>query len=861
MNDDHLDDVVRVGNKGIYIDYQQPEGSYRQRFFPLAVLAVPDWSIAAGDLDNDGYNDLLFANTNAVSFVFSRDHGSSFEEGLMPVSLLSQRSTMADIDQDGWLDAFVCNDTAQSMPFHNLGAGEMVPDTSLIRTSQSPGSYSAIWTDYDLDADIDLYISKCQVGALPSNPNRTNLLYRNDGFGLFTEVGHEAGVDDNAQSWSTVFEDFDNDGDFDAFVVNHDFQNRLYRNEGDGTFTDVIASSGINALDLQAFENASGDFNNDGYMDIFAQLEHELYLGHGDMTFTGQDAPVALGAIGDLNHDGFLDVFHNNKSWINTGNTNHYLKIIPLGLESNRNGIGTRIDLYGAWGRQTREVRSGQSYSPMSSLTVHFGLGAYEQVDSMVLHWPSGVVTHRYDLKADTLYFVPEASCLLPEAVIASPDTIALCPGDSVTLSAPGGFAHYTWSNGAEGNSLTLHAEGRYYARCVDTAGCTAVTNAITVIWKKDTVPSIFAPSGNTLCAGDSLLLMALPAKPYTWSDGQSGVASILVRESGIYTVSGYAACTEGLLTSRPFHVEVLHAPPPVAMDAELLPGDSILLTATGDNCAWYDQPVGGNLLATGDTYQTSPLFSSRTFYVESHPVYPGEMQSGGKPDTTGSGGVALQPGYLTFDAWEPFTLVSVTVFVPDSGVSATRFVQLWSGDSVIAFKSFVIGPGTHVLELNFDVPAGKHSLWCQQGLMWRNTGTLDYPYPIGEVGQITSSSFGEAYYYFFYDWKIRKPDHACISARTPVSVIITAAEVPQKEPLVAVYPNPARESISIHSASGHHPCLSYQLFDTVGHEVIRGPGYTGEEMVLDISMLAPGVYALFLRGDRWQQVNRIMKN
>ena len=231
----------------------------------------------------------------------------------MPGYILSQRSTMADINNDGWLDGFVCHDLGQSVPFRNDGFGNMVPDTNLIHTANRPGSYSAIWVDYDNDVDIDLYITKCEVGAVPGDPDRTNLLYQNNGDGTFSEKGSEAGLNDNAQSWSTVFEDFDNDGDMDAFIVNHDFQNRLFRNNGDGTFTDVINTSGINADDLGTWENAAGDFNNDGFVDIYAQLQNELYLGHGDLTFTGMDAAVMPGAIADLNNDGFLDIYHNSQ--------------------------------------------------------------------------------------------------------------------------------------------------------------------------------------------------------------------------------------------------------------------------------------------------------------------------------------------------------------------------------------------------------------------------------------------------------------------------------------------------------------------------------------------------------------------
>ncbi|MEZ4934143.1 MAG: VCBS repeat-containing protein [Saprospiraceae bacterium] len=163
-------------------------------------------------------------------------------------------------------------DIGQSHAVPELGNGFIQLDQTLIDTYNRPGNYAAIWTDYDNDGDIDLYITKCKGGALPGDIDRTNLLYQNNGDGTFGEVAEQTGLADNAQSWSTVFEDFDNDGDFDAFIVNHDFKN-LYRNNGDGTFTDVIEQSGIDPDDLGAWENASGDFNNDGFMDIFSELE------------------------------------------------------------------------------------------------------------------------------------------------------------------------------------------------------------------------------------------------------------------------------------------------------------------------------------------------------------------------------------------------------------------------------------------------------------------------------------------------------------------------------------------------------------------------------------------------------------
>ena len=107
-------------------------------------------------------------------------------------------------------------------------------------TTVPPARVPVSYTHLDVYKRQDLYLTKCLGGALPGNPARTNLLYRNNGNGTFTERGAEAGLNDNAQSWSTAFEDFDNDGDFDAFIINHDEGNRLMQNNGSGIFTNII---------------------------------------------------------------------------------------------------------------------------------------------------------------------------------------------------------------------------------------------------------------------------------------------------------------------------------------------------------------------------------------------------------------------------------------------------------------------------------------------------------------------------------------------------------------------------------------------------------------------------------------------
>jgi hypothetical protein len=848
MNGDFLDDVVRVGSGALFFDYQQPGGSFLQKAIPLDVFAEPDWSICAGDLDRNGFNDLLFGNNNTVSFVLANDNGTAYIEFVAPVYVFSQRSTLADIDNDGDLDAFVCHDNGLNVPFRNDGNGNLTADYSLIPTGSNYGNYSAIWTDYDNDGDIDLYISKCVAATPPSEPGRINLLFQNNGDGSFSEVGALANLNDNAQSWTTAFEDFDNDGDMDAFLVNHDMKNRLFRNNGDGTFTDGIDASGIDAFDLGAWENAAADFNNDGFVDIFSELKKELYLGNGDLTFTPQDLPFSSGGIGDFNNDGFLDVVSGDSLWMNTGNGNNWLKVNTRGIVSNPNGIGARVEIHGDWGIQIREVRSGQSFYPMSSLTVHFGLGKAGNVDSLVVKWTSGIRTVVKNPPVNTTQNLPEVVCLLPPTQLQVNGSLAICPGETAEIIAPPGFS-VAWSNGSAGQVLQTGVAGNYAAVLTDSLGCVSFSDTLTVSVIQEIPPVITANGKAVFCEGGAITLTSSPGANHTWSNGTTG-QSIEVAVSGSYTVGVDAVCAAGQLVSEPFQVTVLDAPEPVVVDASIEQGGSLLLTAAGNGIHWYDQPAGGMPLGMGNTLQTPPLSATTTYYVASHTFYPGEIQAGGKPDTGGGGGLPTQPGWSVFDVWEPFTLLSVSVVVPQNAATGLRTVQLVDkNETVLAQAAFNLAPGQHELMLNFEVPTGENlSLRCPQSNLFRNSAGVQYPYPIGDVGSVKTSLFGSSYYYYFYHWKIQKESFECVSDRVPLTVTVTGTHDLEKQPELQIFPHPATDLVFVKMKNPGTGKALLQLFDGQGRRVLKKDFTPGEAPeTLDVSQLPAGVYLLLL--------------
>ena len=365
--------------------------------------------MSAGDIDGNGYNDLLYGGASGVTFMIANDTGTGFSQISGSEYVFSQRSNFVDINNDGHLDAFVCHDVEPNVYYINDGNGNLTFNQGGLGDTVNGGNYGSIWIDYDNDRDMDLFIAKCRGGNSGANINQ---LHENDGSGNFTEVSTAMNLADPVQTWSSAWGDFDNDGDMDAFIGASSFTNgghKFMRND-ESTFTDVITGTGLENFEDTDIEYVTHDFDNNGYLDIYSGSGN-FFFNNGDMTFTQQIVNFGAGPIGDLNNDGFLDILSGN-IYMNDGNDNNWLKITTEGVQSNWNGIGARIEIQSAMGSQMRDIRSGDGFRYMSSLNAHFGIGTDTEIESVTIYWPSGIVDTILNPTINETLFVQEGQTL-----------------------------------------------------------------------------------------------------------------------------------------------------------------------------------------------------------------------------------------------------------------------------------------------------------------------------------------------------------------------------------------------------------------------------------------------------------------
>jgi enediyne biosynthesis protein E4 len=426
-------------------------------------LTASGWGQGAcvGDYDNDGFDD-LYVTYYGSNRLYHNEHNGTFKEVAATAGVAGSGAewgsgcAFVDYDRDGKLDLVVANyvhfdvktspkpgegqrciwkgvpvmcgprglDSTPNVLYHNLGGGHFANVSKSSGIEKTDGHYclGVSTLDYNRDGWPDIYV------ACDSTPS---ILYRNNKDGTFTDVAVDASVafDEDGREQAgmgATIGDFNGDGLPDIFKTNFsDDTSSLYQNNGDGTYSSKIFDAGL-GLNTQylGWGVMFFDMDNDGWPDILIANGHVypevdtahlgasykeprlVYWNQGNGKFKDISRTAGPGcaapessrglAIADFWNDGRVSATINNSGakpmlLVNrAANTNHWVGIRVVGVQSNRDGIGASVRVSAGGKSWVEEVRSGSSYLSSSDLRLHFGIGAATRIAGVEIDWPSG---------------------------------------------------------------------------------------------------------------------------------------------------------------------------------------------------------------------------------------------------------------------------------------------------------------------------------------------------------------------------------------------------------------------------------------------------------------------------------------
>lgn len=382
---------------------------------PLQLPGGCSW----GDIDNDGDIDFITAQNPSEIYLNNSDNTFTNISNTIPelAGYASWGAALGDLNNDSKLDllyaqAFGFHGSATPLPCklfkQDSNSFIFTPITGYTFTDETKPYTVPYFHDYDLDGDLDIFIASGPGGS--AGPD---FCYKN----LKQETGTESLSIMTTEPWANQlqdgqcynFIDYDNDGDLDLCLTNYSgASSRFYVNNGDTTYSPIITpfTNTTNRL-----SNDWGDYDNDGDLDVIIARDNatlNYYKNNGNGTFTIQTPTITVSNGSscvincDYDNDGDLDVFVNGNGtstslWKNDGlaGTRNWVNFNLKGTFSNTSAIGALVKIKSiingnpVW--QLRQVSAQNSFQGQNDLRIHFGLNDATVIDSLVIHWPSGL--------------------------------------------------------------------------------------------------------------------------------------------------------------------------------------------------------------------------------------------------------------------------------------------------------------------------------------------------------------------------------------------------------------------------------------------------------------------------------------
>jgi len=417
------------------------------------------------DFDNDGKLDLAFTTNDGIGIY--RNNGTTFDSVFsLACGGTGQKwgLTCADFDGDGYVD--ISLGSGNGGPSSNAGpltvlhndytvANKIsfsdVTNLAVTSTISLIEGWNPFAVDYNNDGAMDLFMP-----CFRNQPQKSELL-KNDGGGVLSSTDPTViGLAGN-YAISSCWGDFNNDGNQDLYVVPFTaaengvvYKPQLFKNNGNETFTEVGAA--MNSIDTSSDSWSTsrgcmfGDYDNDGYMDLFigsVNGTQKIFKNNGGTGFslvTGIGADTARTGgrtmvVIDYNRDGYLDIFTHGIGYkrlmTSSGGANKWIGVIPTVTAAQRTGgingaaIGTRVRVVAGSSKLTRIINAGsEGGSSCAGLWANFGVGSAATIDSLIVTWPNKATTIATNLATNKYYNVGTTVTLTPTGVEQSPNNL-----------------------------------------------------------------------------------------------------------------------------------------------------------------------------------------------------------------------------------------------------------------------------------------------------------------------------------------------------------------------------------------------------------------------------------------------------
>jgi hypothetical protein len=573
-----------------------------------------------------------------------------------------------------------------------------------------------------------------------------------------------------------------------------------FQNNGNLSFTDISISSGLGVTGLNNYASAQSDFNNDGYGDLCVLRVAPYYSA----------------------------LFQNQ------GGSNHWIKITPTGVISNRDGMGAWIELWTGNDHYVRYTKCGESYLGQNSFSEIFGLGTATNIDSLSIAWPSGHVDSWFNVQVDQVLSAVEGSSLQASL---NYESAVLCGDEPITLDA-GDYESYYWNNGFTEQVLSVSEPGMYYCEVVTPVGFVLTTDTVEVIFSPEVVMEIesFEPSCFNYDDGSILLQTEIEdGTMIEWSNGEEGF-ELLNLEAGIY---GYNFTD---IYGCPQAGEVVLSEPDSLIaqfeqtNVSCFGGSDGMIELISTNASGYT--VWWNQLEPGDVHveltagiQIWELIDDSLCSIE------GEF-------------TITQPDETMVE----FNVVDVTCAGDFSGTVSLTINGIYEPYTINWFEldSLAMGAGSFTITIS-DVT----------GCVYEHSFTVEEPEQLSGEISFTWDEINDQYLAtaeasggvspFDFVW-----NNGLIGAEIPITcdqlitvtitdgngcwinVIEMCTGIIEESKTFNVYPNPAAGVLNIESLPGTEMSIS-----NLDGRVILKTRLSSEKQVVDVSSFAPGVYLM----------------